>query len=699
MAPANDRDVDALVLLDRPWVHALLLVVSIFVAFGPALEGVAVWDDELTVGAARDLPSLGSTFSTPLFGEGARSASYYRPLVSASFWIGTRLFAGAPHVGLHLENLLWHAAASVLVLYTLRRWLEADRALKIGAVCLAATLLWAVVPQKAENVAWISGRGDAMGLTFLLAGLALRARLRGAAGVACAALGVALALLCKESFVIGPIVIAVELWFEREQRGDRSSPGQLARAPELLATGGLVGSYLVLRALWLPLSGGGAAMFAGLSPLSRAQLFFETVGYGALGMLRLHDASLLMGPIGFRSPSELLHEPAMAGVGVVTIVGAGVLAQRVWVARPALLLLLTLLPVSNLVPSGLESRMSDRFLYVPTLALALGFAIALLHKRETWFRPMVAGLLAGSLLLVFGTRARSAQFVSDDALFSSEIARGNQATSVLVNGARAAAQSLRFREARDLHLRLVERYPELGFAGEGYDDLISALRMQVALTGESHPDSMLALHHVLSALATGPAPDVDFPLGSERKVKVSLSSPQALEYGVRRSLQVRTWGAQLEARMARSSGLATARELVSECPDCPDLLVETARVALISGEPDLALEWLSRAAPGTKNRDELLASAELSRAYKARGNLAAALFVGQAFVGSCLVARKQPPAGPPAVAELACYLAGTGEPPTALSQDGPQEAERLTVLFRNSPKARGDYVVQELGQP
>ena len=65
----------------------------------------------------------------------------------------------------------------MLVLGALKRWSGATTE-RAKAACLLAAVAWAVLPRKAGSVAWISGRGDAMGLALLLAALAIRARIK-----------------------------------------------------------------------------------------------------------------------------------------------------------------------------------------------------------------------------------------------------------------------------------------------------------------------------------------------------------------------------------------------------------------------------------------------------------------------------------------------------------------------------------------
>lgn len=733
------RSDDSLVILNRPWVHALVLILATILAFGPGLEGELVWDDPITVGSAAALASPAQAFSTSLFASSSEQlAQYYRPLVTLSYWVDLQLFSTSPHIGLHLVNLLWHALAAVFVLLSLRRWLSARgpgpaQETQRNVACLVAALLWAVLPQKAECVAWISGRADPMGLALLLAGLTVRARLsKPWARLVAASIGVILALLCKESFVVAPIIVAIELWSEahrteahrsaahdsgaHDSGADSEEPlrvsvVRLLRRPELLAAAGIVLAYLAFRSATFPIRGGGQANVAGLALVDRASLFAETLGHAFVALLTPQHAVLLRGPVGFRSPTELLREPAMAVWGTAFLAIALVLAWRVRAARPAAFLLLTLLPVSNLVPSGLESRFSDRFLYMPTLALALGVAIAVVHLNAKAFRIAVLVGFIGTGMLSLRARERSALFTSNDTLFGWERRQANRAVSVLQHAATAAAEARRYRESRDLRFEVVDRYLELGYGGEGYEDLVTAIRMQVAATGESHRPSMFALQQLLRALTKGgDQPVTEVPLDDGRVIGVPVATPQALDFAVRKRLLLRVWLAQLDVRMGElTAALEEAKAIVEACPNCGPILIEASQVAMMLGEPTRALEWLARVPRPTRGADELEEVARLQAQLLSnpdKQHRVAGLFLGQSFSVACFVAKVTTDANDPdgtaePVLDIAgaasCWLTGNGGVPEAFARlDGPAR-EAKAVSLRNDPVARRDLVAELFG--
>jgi hypothetical protein len=531
---------------ERAWFQSLLLIVAVLFAFGTALDGELVWDDPAVVGVAARLPSLADAFSRDLFGLGAAAqqgagASYWRPLVTLSYAIDIRLFSRAPELGLHFVNLLWHALAAVLVGRALARWTGA-RTPAQRLACSLAALLWAVLPAKAENVAWISGRADPMGLALLLAGLELRRALTPrAARVAAAGAAVLLAVLCKEAFLIAPALVALDLLAEGEP-----AP-RLWRAPEIIASMAVSLGYFVFRQIALPLHGGGAAMFAELSPGDRVMLVLETLGHAFQALTLVFESHLLRGPIGFAAPFVLRREPAMAALGALGLCALALVAVRSPRLRPAVALLVcALLPIANLLPAGLESRMNDRFLYVPSLALALTLSVLLGEVSVTRFRLGAAALVAASMLLLGFSNRRSALFTSSDALWSWERAHGDRATSVLQNAARAAERAGRFVEARDGYLATVARYRELGF-DEGFPLVMSALHAQATVVGAENQAFLTDYRRALQALLAGQDVYVNLALPGRGTLILHTGSPEARVYAAARSIELRARLDRLDA--------------------------------------------------------------------------------------------------------------------------------------------------------
>jgi hypothetical protein len=524
----------------------LALVVAALVAFGAAVGGELVWDDPSVVGVAAALRSPFHAFSKDLFGLGASAeagagASYFRPLVMFAYAVELRLFSTAPEFGLHFFNLLWHALAAWLVWRALARWTGASSH-EAELACWLGALVWTVLPAKAENVAWISGRADSMGLSLLLLGLEARRKVPGRAARAVAAgAAVLLALLCKETFVAAPAIVALEVSSEGVPLG------RALRAPDVLAGWGIAAAYLFARRLLLPLHGGGVDMFLGLSIGDRIALALETIGHALRALVIVPETHLLRGPIGFSGPFVLRRDPLMGGIGAIGLVVLALLVRAPrW--RPALLLLgVTLLPIANVVPAGLESRMNDRFLYVPSLAIALAISLLLAGITGRLFR-VFASMIAvlGALLLGLSIR-RSMLFESSDALWSWERAHGDRAASVLENAANAAERAARFEAAREGFLETAARYEELGFA-EGFPFVMRALHAQWEASGASDVAFLEGYRGVLRGLLAKSSARVSLPLRGRSPIVLGLGSPEARAFAEERGELIVAWLSDLPSR-------------------------------------------------------------------------------------------------------------------------------------------------------
>ena len=83
------------------------------------------------------------------------------PLTWTSFSLDWKLF-GHWAGGFHLINMLLHAACSLLLFLSLKRWGM------VKIVALAVSLTFALHPINVESVAWVSSRKDGLAALFAL---------------------------------------------------------------------------------------------------------------------------------------------------------------------------------------------------------------------------------------------------------------------------------------------------------------------------------------------------------------------------------------------------------------------------------------------------------------------------------------------------------------------------------------------------
>ena len=129
-------------------------------------------------------------------------AGLYRPVTILSYAVDWQLSGGRPG-WLHGVNTLLHAAAAVLVMLVLARWLP-------GGAAMAAGLVFAVHPAHVEGVASLVSRAELLVAVGLL-GAVLAAR-RGwwTAALSCAAV----TMFSKEHGVITGVVILLDNWLQ-----------------------------------------------------------------------------------------------------------------------------------------------------------------------------------------------------------------------------------------------------------------------------------------------------------------------------------------------------------------------------------------------------------------------------------------------------------------------------------------------------
>lgn len=102
-----------------------------------------------------------------IFLPGSSSGGYYRPLIGLSFLLDRLLHGGSLPL-MHLENILIHAANTLLVYLLSRRIIGRSGETSSHLPALFASLLFGLHPLATESVAWLSGRTDPLSILFML---------------------------------------------------------------------------------------------------------------------------------------------------------------------------------------------------------------------------------------------------------------------------------------------------------------------------------------------------------------------------------------------------------------------------------------------------------------------------------------------------------------------------------------------------
>jgi hypothetical protein len=293
------------------WSYVVLIFLAVAAAYGPALRGGFVWDDDahVTAAALRSLAGLGRIWT-----ELGATQQYY-PVLHTAFWLEHRLWGDAA-VGYHLTNVALHVADACLFALLLRR-------LAVPGARLAGAL-FALHPVGVESVAWIAEQKNTLSLLFYLLAALAYLRWEGRRGRAAvrpyflAMVLFLLALLSKSVTATLPAALLVVAWWRK---------GRISWREDVLpllpwaALGGAVG----LLTAWVErhFIGAEGAPFS-LDPLQRCALAGRAVWF-YLGKL-LWPADLM-----FIYPRW--NVPAGVGLGLALAGAAAGLTALLWLIR------------------------------------------------------------------------------------------------------------------------------------------------------------------------------------------------------------------------------------------------------------------------------------------------------------------------------------------------------------------------------
>lgn len=403
------------------WRWLLVPMLAGIAAWAPSLRGEFVWDDwifqQRWVLGTNTL--RGMFLPDPTLFNGL---PYYKPVWALSSYVLLLVF-GKHAWGWRLASLLLHLATTAGIAVLAQRFLKPgpDRR---RIACLAATV-FAAWPPLCEALGWISARGDILIAFFMVWGLFLhlRARDTGARPFFPAILFL-LAMLSKETalaFLPSAVVASILLPAEEgvTEKGLRATMRWRLWLPYSLA---LV-VYIALRHRALGSShslstmGGGMVGTKLLRPgfyawgyyvretllLGRGAPYFEYVHYGAL-----YAACAVAGIAGLIAAAVAALKPA--GRPCATAV-----AWFLFWIGPAVAVSAT---PSSITPVAM------RYLYAPSVAVALLAALAFEHVPRTWTSSgtrraiLVVASVAALGGMIAADQRRVAPWLTDQALWT-----------------------------------------------------------------------------------------------------------------------------------------------------------------------------------------------------------------------------------------------------------------------------------------
>jgi len=369
--------------------YALLLLLAGILAILPfvtALGGPFIWDDNGLIVNNPYIQSfsfLGRWFTHPYFDSGQPlqfGAAYFRPLVLASFALDWHWGSGNP-TAFHATNLLLQFITTIVIILALKRW----SASPIGALFAGLLLAWH--PTKAESVAWIAGRTDILVTLFILLACYARAlrRSRRYLSLSLECLATIGAYTCKETALVLPVYIALETWLEAKRP-------QVTLQSGLSILRGCFGqilvaiAYLFARSFWMRIVGNSASHLVPIGGFTHIGLVLQTLGRAIQMAFFPLTQKGQHGLVSLNAQGTLQIDPIYAVTGAIALVVLAVLA--VWARRRlplltwgCLIFLVSWLPMSQVVPTHLACDLFERFLFLPSLGLALAL-LAIIHKAK-----------------------------------------------------------------------------------------------------------------------------------------------------------------------------------------------------------------------------------------------------------------------------------------------------------------------------
>ncbi len=390
--------------------------------------------------------------------------NYYRPLFVFWLRINDAIFGNQPW-GWHLTTILTHLLTTFLVYLLAGRLVNRD-------VATLAALIFGLHPAHIEAVAWISGvtepllgifligsflcylqsrRDDERVLPWKLASLAL----------------FALAILEKETAVILPGFLLVYEWVYRPEWG---RPLQGRRVVDWC--GGALRktwAYFLLGLLYLPARIHALKGFSHtITPLSASQLLFTWPG------LIWFWIRHLLWPVGlttFYDMPAVVH-PTLRNFILPAILDVCVgFALVAWARRSrataffATWLVVPFIPLLNIQVFAADDFAHDRYLYLPSVGLAV--LAALLLRKVCRGQPRYWGLPASLLITVlclatilsYGTVTASQYFRDNDTFYSYNISRAPHNRFVEIDYAIVLGEKGMYAPALERLTDVEKRYP------------------------------------------------------------------------------------------------------------------------------------------------------------------------------------------------------------------------------------------------
>lgn len=562
--------------------------------FLPALRGGWIYDDQILIA---DNPYAHSLQWWPRYWvtdfwnvneEVVRFSTriaYWRPIISTSYAVDWQLGGGSP-LAYHITNSILQAIVGALTFATLRRW--------IGSVwpALLAALIFVVHPTKAESVAWISGRTDVVCMiAALMVTQGIGRRLRGVpGGLTLEVFGTLLAYTSKEQAIVLPAFAAIEAWVAADRGAiDFAMVKRIVRVALPQAIIAIV--YLGIRTVVLPVKA--INVEGGIRASDHFLAILESIGRFISLTFAPHDLSILQGLIHVAG-GQPIHSTAYIILGVVGLIA---LSLAAWLLRKQLpfvmigigFYLFTLAPTSNIIYTQMETLISERFLYLPLLGMALiaGFLLARALPRR-WPFAIAAACVC---ILSFQAATRSADYGDEHQFWARELEL--HPTSPVARRAMIDRALSENRKKLALVLTL-----DLMRTDVDYQDLPVAFEVAQLLSDLTPDHNKVRLQQIGTFAqellqAKQPAATLDTDAVTFTLPTTTTGFKNHLEFY---RLRIMMLAASIRSRLGDdAAAVETAKQAIMVCPRCPHVVTQGSLTLARAGYYDDALQVLEQA--------------------------------------------------------------------------------------------------------
>ncbi len=455
------------------WRMSLLLVAALL-PFLPALRYGFVFDDDTQVLqnlAVRHLQTAKTYYLTSIwmFRDSAipLNPSYYRPLFYSWLRLNTALF-GDHSFSWHFSAILNHLAVTLLVFFLLRRLVRNPWAATLGA------MIFAVHPIHLESVAWVSGATDPLMTIGVLGAFLLWLKNLEKPSISLLAGSLACygaALLCKETAIALPVVLFLHVLLgiggtNGMENGTirRAKRGMQEAFPFLAVTA----AYFAVRFAVLREPQGTAPAW-----VSTTHAILTAPGVLAFYLQKLVWPFSLRLFYDFQVVQSASSARFWAPVLILGLLAAGfwllwkrsqdkaILAGVAWLVIP-------ILPVLNIQLFHRDDFIHDRYLYLPSVGLAILASVAANRILDWKLSERPRTLLTACVTLVIGvlaavTLTQSVVWQDDFSLYK-QAARNSSNTMALLSLATQFALHGRTVEAKRMLDSVVRERPDFWLA-------------------------------------------------------------------------------------------------------------------------------------------------------------------------------------------------------------------------------------------